>query len=166
AHPIVHPQLLDLGGDDVFRWRQGGEQALEPGVGELRELTRKFRREALRARRVIRSPYVQPLLADRHQADALAAAEILGEAAHAGDVLHDEAVRTVAHVAGRHLAESLAPHLRVDAICADDEVGTLEIMAGWSFSKRDGSRRQAAVEHIEQVRAMHQRALRELAALI
>src|SRR6185295_9400369 len=117
---------LDLGGDDLIRGaneRQGAPHAV---VGELLEqipeLAGAVEDGRPASRRVERGPDVEPLLRDRHEADALASPEELGEAAHPGLVVHDEPVRPVAHVDGLNRTEEMVSELRMNSIRTYNQV--------------------------------------------
>jgi hypothetical protein len=54
----------------------------------------------------------------------------------------------------------------MDAVGADHELIAAEVCCACGFSERNHSRRKAAVKHVQQMRAVHERPLGELAALV
>ena len=99
---------------------------------------------------------------------------------HAGFIVDDQPVRPVPHVARPDLAEEPAPYLGMDAVGADQEI-RLEDLAAPGFRAHAIGQdvdapnadvepycrgRQAAVQHVEQMRAVHERADRQLPGLV
>src|SRR3989442_15105980 len=151
--PFAERHLLDVGGDDAVHRAQLRKNARDALVGELPERVAEpayaVEHRRLRLRRVERGPDVEPRRRDRHQPDALAPAQELGEMPHAGFIVDDQPVRTVPHVARPDLAEEPAPHLGMDAVGADQEI-RLEDLAAPGFRAYsiwlDVDLRDAAVE--------------------
>src|SRR5439155_23144278 len=119
--------LLDVGAHDTVDRLEPAECLPHSRIGELAEhgLQRLHALEPPRAalaRRVEGGPDVELAAADRHEADALAVAEELGEMLEAVAVLHDEAVGPIAQIHGVVRSEESRLHRGPHADAADQAV--------------------------------------------
>ena len=175
GHPAVQTDLLDVRAQDAGRGLELGERRPDARIGEFGEARAEGGHAiegpvmALR-RRVEGRPDVQLLLADGHEADALAASVELREVLEPIAILHDEAVRAIPQVDGRHDPEEPIAHLGVNAVGAHEHI-TVEDRAILHLhpcafrrdqefpdarAEPDGIGRKAAEEHVVEVGPVHE----------